>query len=80
MLTRFQLLDYGICTDQLYSADSIQAMIAKLAQSGLNFIQIGGTVVLDPNYCILFLLDWDRMLDSFRRLIPKATKDRLSHC
>lgn len=31
-----------------YSADSIQAVLLKLAQSGLNFIQIGGTVVLIP--------------------------------
>ena len=54
-----------------YSADSIQAMIAKLAQSGLNFIQIGGTVVLVPIIAFYFLLDWDRMLDSFRRLIPR---------
>ncbi|UJA00594.1 chloramphenicol efflux transporter CxpE [Acinetobacter johnsonii] len=54
-----------------YSADSIQAMIAKLAQSGLNFIQIGGTVVLIPIIAFYFLLDWDRMLDSFRRLIPR---------
>lgn len=59
-----------------YSADSIQAMIAKLAQSGLNFIQIGGTVVLIPIIAFYFLLDWDRMLDSFRRLIPKAYEQR----
>ncbi len=54
-----------------YSADSIQAMVLKVAQSGLNFIQIGGTVVLIPIIAFYFLLDWDRMLDSFRRLIPR---------
>ena len=59
-----------------YSADSIQAMIAKLAQSGLNFIQIGGTVVLIPIIAFYFLLDWDRMLDSFRRFIPRRYEEQ----
>ena len=59
-----------------YSADSIQAMIAKLAQSGLNFIQIGGTVVLIPIIAFYFLLDWDRMLDSFRRLSPRRYEEQ----
>ena len=59
-----------------YSADSIQAMIAKLAQSGLNFIQIGCTVVLIPIIAFYFLLDWDRMLDSFRRLIPRRHEEQ----
>ncbi len=59
-----------------YSADSIQGMIAKLAQSGLNFIQIGGTVVLIPIIAFYFLLDWDRMLDSFRRLIPRRYEEQ----
>ncbi len=59
-----------------YSAYSIQAMIAKLAQSGLNFIQIGGTVVLIPIIAFYFLLDWDRMLDSFRRLIPRRHEEQ----
>ena len=59
-----------------YSADSIQAMIAKLAQSGLNFIQIGGTVVLIPIIAFYFLLDWDHMLDSFRRLIPRRHEEQ----
>ena len=54
-----------------YSADSIQAMLLKLAQSGLNFIQIGGTIVLIPIIAFYFLLDWERMLDSLRRLIPR---------
>ncbi|RKL54296.1 AI-2E family transporter, partial [Acinetobacter baumannii] len=43
----------------------------KLAQSGLNFIQIGGTVVLIPIIAFYFLLDWDRMLQNLRRLIPR---------
>jgi len=54
-----------------YSADSLQTMALKIAQSGLSFIQIGGTVVLIPIIAFYFLLDWDRMLDSMRRLIPR---------
>lgn len=54
-----------------YSADSIQAVLLKLAQSGLNFIQIGGTVVLIPIIAFYFLLDWERMLQNLRRLIPR---------
>lgn len=54
-----------------YSADSIQAMLLRVAQSGLNFIQMGGTVVLIPIIAFYFLLDWQRMLDSLRRLIPR---------
>ncbi len=38
-----------------YSADSIQAVLLKLAQSGLNFIQIGGNNCFNSNYCFLFL-------------------------
>lgn len=55
-----------------FSTDSIQALVIKLAQSGLNFIQIGGSVVLIPIIAFYFLLEWDRMLDSMRRLIPRA--------
>jgi len=54
-----------------YSADSIQAMALKLAQSGISFIQIGGTIVLIPIIAFYFLLDWERMLESLRRLIPR---------
>ena len=83
----FNLLPMELDVDQIsaaimeyvqtnYSADSIQAMIAKLAQSGLNFIQIGGTVVLIPIIAFYFLLDWDRMLDSFRRLIPRRHEEQ----
>ena len=54
-----------------YSADSIQSVVLRVAQSGLNFIQIGGVVVLIPLIAFYFLLDWDRMLESLRRLIPR---------
>ncbi|WP_130802122.1 chloramphenicol efflux transporter CxpE [Acinetobacter ihumii] len=54
-----------------YSADSIQTMALRLAQSGLNFIQIGGTIVLIPVIAFYFLLDWERMLQSLHRLIPR---------
>ncbi|HIQ35708.1 MULTISPECIES: chloramphenicol efflux transporter CxpE [Acinetobacter] len=54
-----------------YSADSIQTMALRLAQSGLNFIQIGGVVILIPIISFYFLLDWERMLQSLRRLIPR---------
>jgi predicted PurR-regulated permease PerM len=49
-----------------YSADSVQALVLKVAQSGLNFIQIGGTIILIPIIAFYFLLDWDRMLDSIQ--------------
>ena len=62
-----------------YSADSIQAMILRVAQSGLNFIQIGGTIVLIPIIAFYFLLDWDRMLDSLRRLIPRPYERSTLH-
>ena len=54
-----------------YSADSIQTMALRLAQSGLNFIQIGGIFILIPIISFYFLLDWERMLQSLRRLIPR---------
>ena len=54
-----------------YSTDSLQAMALRVAQSGLNFIQVGGTVVLIPIIAFYFLLDWRRMLGSLRRLIPR---------
>ncbi len=78
----FNLMPMEIDTEQMssaimdyiqtnYSADSIQALVLKVAQSGLNFIQIGGTIILIPIIAFYFLLDWDRMLDSLRRLIPR---------
>lgn len=54
-----------------YSVDSIQSFVLKLAQSGLNFIQIGGTIVLVPIIAFYFLLDWERMLTQMQRLIPR---------
>lgn len=54
-----------------YSADSIQAMALKVAQSGLSFIQIGGTIVLIPIIAFYFLLDWNRMLQNLKALIPR---------
>ncbi len=58
-----------------YSADSIQSMALKIAQSGLSFISIGGTIVLIPIIAFYFLLDWERMLGSMRGLIPNRYKD-----
>ncbi|KGT48600.1 MULTISPECIES: chloramphenicol efflux transporter CxpE [Acinetobacter] len=67
-----------------YSADSIQAVALKLAQSGISFIQVGGTIVLIPIIAFYFLLDWERMLDSLRRLIPrpyeKSTMEIVGEC
>ncbi len=54
-----------------YSANSIQAMLLKIAQSGLSFISIGGTIVLIPIIAFYFLLDWNRMLESLKQLIPR---------
>lgn len=54
-----------------YSVDSIQSFLLRLAQSGLNFIQLGGTVVLIPIISFYFLLDWPRMLNQMHRLIPR---------
>ncbi|MDR0237265.1 chloramphenicol efflux transporter CxpE [Acinetobacter sp.] len=54
-----------------YSADSIQSMALKIAQSGLSFISIGGTIVLIPIIAFYFLLDWNRMLESLKGFIPR---------
>lgn len=54
-----------------YSVDSIQTLALRLAQSGLNFIQLGGTLVLVPIIAFYFLLDWERMLSHLRRLVPR---------
>ena len=86
----FNLIPMEIDTDQIskavmdyiqtnYSADSIQAVVLKVAQSGLNFIQIGGTVVLIPVIAFYFLLDWERMLNSLRRLIPRPYEKSALH-
>ncbi|ALH96553.1 chloramphenicol efflux transporter CxpE [Acinetobacter equi] len=78
----FNLVPLEIDTDQMsksvmeyiqtnYSVDSIQTLALRVAQSGLNFIQVGGTIVLIPVITFYFLLDWNRMLESFHRLIPR---------
>lgn len=54
-----------------YSVNSIQSLALRVAQSGLNFIQIGGTIVLVPIITFYFLLDWNRMLLSLKNLIPR---------
>lgn len=59
-----------------YSVDSVQSMIMPLLQSGLNFIQIGGTVVLMPIIAFYFLLDWNRMLERMRGLIPPRYEEK----
>lgn len=62
-----------------YSIDSIQTLVLRLAQSGLNFIQIGGTVVLVPVIAFYFLLDWERMLKQMHRLIPRPYEKSTMH-
>ncbi len=62
-----------------YSAASVQAMLLKLAQSGMNFIQIGGTIVLIPIVTFYFLLDWERMMHGLRRLIPRPYEKSTLH-
>lgn len=57
-----------------YSADSIQTMALKIAQSGLSFLSIGGTIVLIPVIAFYFLLDWNRMLEGMREFIPQKYK------
>ena len=54
-----------------FAVGIIAAVIATLFQFGLNFIQLGGVVILIPIISYYFLLDWERMLQSFRRLIPR---------
>ena len=91
----FKLEPMSIDTDQIsdaamqyiqtnYSVDSIQSFALRLAQSGLSFIQIGGTVVLIPIIAFYFLLDWQRMLVQMRRLIPrpyeKTTVEIVKEC
>ncbi|RZF55738.1 AI-2E family transporter [Acinetobacter halotolerans] len=78
----FDLVPMELDTDQIskvvmeyvqtnYSSDSVQTFALRLAQSGLNFIQLGGLIVLIPVISFYFLLDWNRMLQSLRRLIPR---------
>lgn len=60
-----------------YSVDNIQDIAVRLAQSGLNFIQIGGMLVLVPIIAFYFLLDWDKMLGQLRRTIPRNMEPRV---
>ena len=53
-----------------YSIDNIQTMVLSILQSGLSFIQVGGTFILMPVIAFYFLLDWNRMLFQMNRLIP----------
>ena len=57
-----------------YSVDSVQSLALKIAQSGLSFIQLGGIVVLIPVIAFYFMLDWNRMLQSMKGLIPRQYK------
>lgn len=54
-----------------YSADSLQQVLSRIAQSGLSIIHIGGLVVLVPIITFYFLLDWEHMLARLRLLIPR---------
>lgn len=60
-----------------YSMDNIQTTALQLAQSGLNFIQVGGTMLLVPIIAFYFLLDWEKMLISIRRSLPRQTEHTL---
>ena len=62
----FNLVPMELDTEQLsdavmdyiqtnYSTNSLQAMALKIAQSGLSFLQVGGTVVLIPIIAFYFL-------------------------
>lgn len=78
----FNLVEMEINTDEFskvameyvqtnYSVDSIQTLALRLAQSGLNFIQLGGTIVLVPIIAFYFLLDWEKMLARLRHMVPR---------
>ena len=54
-----------------YNANDVQGTLMTLARSGLNIIQIGGTVLLVPIIAFYFLLDWDQMLVRLRNLLPR---------
>lgn len=78
----FNLVEMELNTDEMtvvameyiqtnYSVDNLQDVALRLAQSGLNFIQIGGMFVLIPIITFYFLLDWDKMLKHMQRAIPR---------
>lgn len=57
-----------------YGSNDLQVVLSKVAKSGLNFIQIGGTLVLIPIITFYFLLDWNGMLSRLQQLIPLRYK------
>lgn len=78
----FNLVEMELNTDEMtvvameyiqtnYSVDNLQDVALRLAQSGLNFIQVGGMLVLIPIITFYFLLDWDKMLKHMQRAIPR---------
>lgn len=54
-----------------YSANSVQQMVYRIAQSGLNIIHVGGLMVLIPIIAFYFLLDWNSMIRRLQLLIPR---------
>jgi predicted PurR-regulated permease PerM len=60
-----------------YSINNLQDIALRLAQSGMNFIQIGGLLVLVPIITFYFLLDWDRMLQHLRRTVPRPMETQV---
>lgn len=78
----FNLVEMELNTDEMtvvameyiqtnYSVDNLQDVALRLAQSGLNFIQVGGMLVLIPIIAFYFLLDWEKMLKHMQRAIPR---------
>lgn len=59
-----------------YNYDSIQTFALQLAKSGLNFLQVGGLLILIPIITFYFLLDWHKMLARLQQLIPIRYKDK----
>ena len=60
-----------------YSMDNIQTTALHLAQSGLNFIQLGGTFLLVPVIAFYFLLDWEKMLPNLQRCLPRPMENKV---
>lgn len=59
-----------------YSADSVQQLVSRIAQSGLSIIHVGGLVVLIPIITFYFLLDWEHMLGRLRLLLPRPIEPK----
>lgn len=59
-----------------YSADSLQQVVYRIAQSGLSIIHVGGLVLLIPIITFYFLLDWNDMLLRMRLLIPRPAEPK----